>query len=374
MNGKTLFSFKGLSTVLSASADKSIIDLLSNTVLGSKGAMRYKLTSLGSRISAYKAIRFVSLFKGNSLIGTVGLCYRKIYQGESYVHGTYLRYLSVMAGYQSPEDTGKRNSGSRDLTSQDSMKSRILSFVRKPETLDFPGYNEGDKNVVYAYVESKNERSRSIIHQAGFQYIRSFQTIAFSRFSPKEDPRVTRAEKSEHSKIDELLSSFYSRYSLYTNESAFYQNKYFVIKSGGEIVAGVSAIPTTYDIVDVPGIWGWIFMNVLPYMPYYRRLFRPGKFRFLVFGYPFVKEGHEKDLEALMESLCATEGINTALTWADDHSNLYEIYRQDINMGALNRMLNANPGLVYANFINLREQERDFFYDNPAFISGFDFT
>ena len=43
-------------------------------------------------------------------------------------------------------------------------------------------------------------------------------------------------------------------------------------------------------------------------------------------------------------------------------------------MGALNRMLNAKPGLVYSRFINLTEEEKEVFYNAPAYISGFDFS
>ncbi|MCK7531805.1 MAG: hypothetical protein MZV63_12665 [Marinilabiliales bacterium] len=40
---------------------------------------------------------------------------------------------------------------------------------------------------MYAYIESKNERSKNLINQAGYEYIRSFLTVAFSRFSPRSD-------------------------------------------------------------------------------------------------------------------------------------------------------------------------------------------
>ncbi len=172
----------------------------------------------------------------------------------------------------------------------------------------------------------------------------------------------------------DLLGEYYKNYSLYSDETAMYEDRYYVLKSGDEIVAGLSAVPTVYDVVDVPGIWGWVLMHLLPWMPWYRRLFHPGEFKFLVFGYPWVKPGHEKDLEKLMESVCAMEKINTALTWVDDRSELYDMYRTELDMGALNRMLNVNPGLVYANFLNISNKEKEFFYDNPAFISGFDFT
>lgn len=377
MKDKTLFTYKGLSAVLSEGKDSKIVDLLSNTVLGSKGGMRYLLMSISERIAAYSNIRFVSLFKGSRLVGTIGLCYRKVHQGNLVVHGTYLRYLSVMMGYQSADDvkyTREKKLTEGDPAQSDSMKGMILSFIRKPESLGFPGYEKGDKSVVYAYVESMNERSKNMIHQAGFNYIRSFLTVAFSRYSPAKDERVKKLPEAEREKMLGLLGEYYSGYSLYNDENTFFQDRYYVIREGDEIVAGLSAVPTSYNVVDVPGVWGWVFMNVLHRLPYYRRLFQPGVFRFLVFGSIFMKSGHEEDLEALMESVCAEEGINTALTWVDDRSELFELLRTGINMGALNRMLNAKPGLVYANFINLSESDRELFYDNPAFISGFDFT
>lgn len=115
-------------------------------------------------------------------------------------------------------------------------------------------------------------------------------------------------------------------------------------------------------------------MNVLPYIPFYRKLFMPGEFRFLVFGSLYYGEGREKDLEKLMESVCAINGFNTGLTWVDDRSPLYDVLRGEINMGAINRMLNAKPGLVYAGLTNMTEGDRDSFFVRPAFISGFDFT
>ena len=122
------------------------------------------------------------------------------------------------------------------------------------------------------------------------------------------------------------------------------------------------------------GIWGWVMMKVLPRTPYYRRLFHPGEFRYLVFDAIFCKKGREKVLETLFESICASEHYYTGLTWLDDRSELYDKIRTGVNMGALNRMLNAKPGLVYIRFINFEESEKDIFFEAPAYVSGFDFS
>jgi hypothetical protein len=233
---------------------------------------------------------------------------------------------------------------------------------------------EGDKHIMYAFLESMNERSKNLISQAGYEYVRSFLTVAFSRFSPGKDNRVSKLKEEEKPEILELLSDYYKNHSLFTTEYSFYGDKYYVLKEEGKIIAGVSAIPGIHKIYDIPGIWGRVIMNLLPRVPYYRRLFSPGEFRYLVFDAIYCKKGYEKNLATLFESVCASEGYYTGLTWLDDRSYLYDKMRTEVNMGALNRMLNAKPGLVYIRFLNFDEKEKDGFYEAPAYISGFDFS
>ena len=206
-----------------------------------------------------------------------------------------------------------------------------------------------------------NERSKNLVHQAGYEYIRSFLTVAFSRFSPKSDPRVVKLRDDEKEKMESLLLEYYKEYSFFSTEYSFYGGRYYVLKEGDEIIAGVSAIPSVYKVYDIPGIWGWVMMTILPGAPYFRRLFRPGEFRYLVFDAIYCKPGCEKLLANLFESACEAEGFHTGLTWLDDRSTLFDKLRTEVKMGALNRMLNAKPGLVYTRFINLTDEEKDCF-------------
>ena len=174
--------------------------------------------------------------------------------------------------------------------------------------------------------------------------------------------------------MEDLLLDYYRDYSFFTPEYAFYGDRYYVLKEGDEIIAGVCAIPSSYKVYNVPGVWGWVMMKVLPGAPYFRRLFRPGEFRYIVFDAIYCRKGSEEFLADLFESVCAAEEFDTGITWLDDRSTLYDKIRSDVKMGALNRMLNAKPGLVYTKFVNLSDEEKDHFYDAPAYISGFDFS
>ena len=372
---KTILNFHGLEVRVTDHATEGILDILNHAVQGSEGGLRFSLQNIAPRIAAYKdQIRFVSLYKKNKITGTVGACFRVSGQGQLRYPSTYIRYLAFESTYQSDINWRKREKAVIKPESDDSFKQKTLEIFSKPHMLDLQNVFENDRHIMYAFIESMNERSKNLVTQAGYEYIRSFLTVAFSRFSPKPDRRVTKLDPSEKSKMNGLLLEFYRNFSFFTPEYAFHENRYYVLKEGDEIIAGVYAIPSSYKVYDVPGIWGWVMMKVLPGTPYFRRLFRPGEFRYLVFDAIYCRKGRETDLADLFESVCAAENFNTGLTWLDDRSELFDKLRTEVRMGALNRMLNAKPGLVYTKFINFSDEEKDHFYDAPSYISGFDFS
>lgn len=373
---KTILNFQGLEVKVSDYANEGILDILNHSVQGSEGGLRFSLQNISSKIAAYKdQIRFVSLYKKNKITGTVGACFRISGQGQLSYPSTYIKYLAFQSTYQTELNWRKRGKAIIKQESDDSsFKQKTLEIFSKPHMLDLPDVFEEDRHIMYAFLESMNERSKNLVNQAGYEYIRSFLTVAFSRFTPKPDPRVSRLQETEKPAMKDILLDYYREYSFFTPEYAFYNDRYYVLKENGEIIAGVCAIPTSYKVYDIPGIWGWVMMKVLPGAPYLRRLFRPGEFRYLVFDAIYCKNGKEPLLGNLFETACASEGFNTGLTWLDDRSQLYDSLRTVVKMGALNRMLNAKPGLVYTKFINFTEQEKECFYDAPAYISGFDFS
>jgi len=372
---RSVFNYQGLEVRVSDHANEGILEILNHAVQGSEGGLRFSLQNIAPRIAAYKdQIRFVSLYRKNQITGTVGSCYRISGQGRLRYPTSYLRYLAFQATYQSAVNWRKRQEDVIKPEKDDSFKQKTLEIFSKPHLLELENVFEGDKHIMYAFVESMNERSKNLVHQAGYEYIRSFLTVAFSRFSPKADPRVGKLKEEEKAKMESLLKDQYLNYSFFSTEYSFFENRYYVLKEGDEIIAGVSTIPSVYKVYDVPGIWGWVMMSVLPKVPFFRRLFRPGEFRYLVFDAIYCREGFEELLAPLFETACAKEGFNTGLTWLDDRSDLYDKIRTGVRMGALNRMLNAKPGLVYARFISLTPEEKEYFYDAPAYISGFDFS
>lgn len=373
MAQESILDYKRLEVRKSDKADEEIITLLRNTVLGSEGGMRYTMRNTEERIAAYgSGLSFMTLYKRSNLMGVIGLCNRQTRNCGDEYESTYLRYLAIQAAFQTSAAPVRHHRTGALV--EESFKQRLVSMFREPVMRNSDETAPAVPHVMYAYVESRNERSKNLINQAGYEYIRSFLTVAFSRFSPSPDRRVTLLKKEEQEKMRTLLDDQYKGYCFYTDEFAFTAGNYYVMKQEGEIIAGVTAIPACYRMVNIPGVWGWVMMKVLPVIPYYRRLFRPGEFRYLIFSSIYCRKGHEAILPDLFEAACAEEGYHTALTWLDDHSDFYEALRTNRRMGAVNRMLNAKPGLVYASFSGLTAAETEKFLECPAYISGFDFS
>ncbi|HLN20884.1 MAG TPA: hypothetical protein VK213_07325 [Bacteroidales bacterium] len=376
MAEKTILNFHGLEVRVADEATNGIIDILNHTIQGSEGGLRFSLQNAATRIREYgKHIRFLSLYRKNKITGTCGACFRLTGTGNMQYHTTYIRYLAFHPVYQSSTDWKKKEnrSGSKAEQAEDSFKRRTLDILSKPSLLDYPEIKDTDKHIMYAFVESMNERSKNLVHQAGFEYIRSFLTVAFSRFSPKTDNRVSKLKASDYGKMRTILKDHYRDHSFF-HLNNFFPETCYALEENGQIAAAVSAVPGQYKIYDMPGIWGWVIMKVLPRMPYFKRLFQPGLFRYLVFDYIYCLPGREELLAPLFETACASEGFNTALTWMDDRTDFYDKLRTEVKMGALNRMLNAKPGLVYARFINFTEADKESFYNAPAYVSGYDMT
>lgn len=373
MSENSILDYKRLEVKRVERADDEIISLLESTVLGSDGGMRYSMQNIAEKIKSYgDKISFMALYKKNSLAGVIGLCSRKTFNCGTEYDTTHLRYLSMRSAFQTPAAASRRSERISHI--EESFKDRLFSMFNQPFNDVKERREEAKPHLMYAYVESRNERSKILIHKAGYEYIRSFLTVAFSRFSPKPHPEVSKLSASEEKLMSELLAEQYRSYCFYTDECSSFRHEYYVLKRDNEIAAGVCAVPTTLKVYNVPGVWGWIMMKVLPWMPYFRRLFQPGEFRYLVLSSIYCRKGSEHLLPDLFEAACAGEGVNTALTWLDDHSDLYRTLSTNRRMGALNRILNAKPGLVYASFSNIDPAEIEKFYDNPAFISGFDFS
>ncbi|MBN2632553.1 MAG: hypothetical protein JXR66_03285 [Bacteroidales bacterium] len=371
MAKETIRDYKRLEIRLRDNGAPDIETLLGKTLLGTEGGIRYSVQNHGERMKSYgRDLSFISLYKGDSLAGAIGLCKRSTTNCGEVLDTTFLRYLAVRSSFQISHVAKRKKQ--RLQAFEDSFKKQIFSmFSNAMQDLQDKNHPSG-AHVAYAFIESTNERSRNFANQAGYEQISSFNTFAFSRFNPRKDERVQKLLPEEKSGMTDLLASHYRDYCFYYDEFRFLNDSYYVLKKDNQIVAGANAIPAVFKIVDFPGVAGWILLNVLPYTPYYRKIFNRGMFRFLILDSVYCRQGYEDQLPLLFEGICASEKCSSALTWHDEKSSVGHVLDKCRKLGVLNRILKTDPGLVVASFSNLNEEQKRKFLESPAFVAGID--
>ncbi len=237
------------------------------------------------------------------LAGAIGLCSRKTTCCGKEYDSTFLRYLSVRSSFQITKVADHRRE--KLAHAEDSFKQQIFSMFSNPSGLPRGREDASVPHIVYACVEGENERSKNFVRQAGYEHIRSLRTVAFSRFKPDPNPSVTKLSAEEEPAVAKLLADQYRDYCFYNGQFSFLNHRYYVLRKDNKIVAGVCALPTTFRIIDFPGLQGWMLLKVLPYLPLFKKLFQPGEFRFLIFDSIFCREGNDHLLADLFEAVCA---------------------------------------------------------------------
>jgi len=166
---RDVYNYQGLSVKVTDNANEEILDILNHAVQGSEGGLRFSLQNIAQRIAAYKdRIRFVSLFRKNQMTGTVGACFRVSGQGKLQYPSTYIRYLAFQTSYQSDLGWRQRRKTLIKPEKDDSFKRKTLEIFSKPHLLELPDVFENDKHIMYAFVESMNERSKNLVSNAGY--------------------------------------------------------------------------------------------------------------------------------------------------------------------------------------------------------------
>lgn len=327
------------------------IKLISETVWGTNGPL-YQHVDAPQKINHIIRPLSFTLEKGEKTIGTCTFLERDMILENKVYKTWYSRYFSI------------------DTKSQGKIFGNLLlKNVRNyfEQTTDQP-------TVFYGFVDSANPRSRRLLQYIGLKAIRSFQTFMFSRVFPKADKRVTRIEEKDKPEILQLLKKQYRNYAFVNFEPLFLHDNYFVLKKNKEIIAGIRANITKWKVSHLAGVSGKILMKLLPHIPFISRLFNPKDFRYLGFEGIYCKEGYEKELFVLMESVCAQLKLYTGIIWLDAESELHGRIEKAGYWGIMNKLKEKMPVHVVAAFRNIPEKEQTLFREYPVYISAFDLT
>lgn len=342
-------------------ASYKIVKLLENNIIGTPGqGMLYKLLNVKNKINRLINPWFVSIYLHNKVVGTCCFDERFIHNRGQSNKAFYVRYFSFLDQFR------RKNVKVRAKKSNSIIKSEVNQLLSGKGLVTEPR----SKFLFYAYVDLHNERSRVLCEEFGFEKIREFKALLFSRLIPRRDNRVTKL--SDISQVRDLLAQFYQNYSL-VDLDMLEVDKFFVIKNeSDEVVAGVQCNLEHWNILDIPGITGKFILKVIPKIPLLNRYFNQDYY-FLSFDSIFVKDGYEKDLISLFNHLLFISGIKVASICLDIESELY-LKMKNFNLGFMQKLQNNMIHQVIVKPVNYTECEKKQLSQSPAFISSFDIT
>jgi hypothetical protein len=348
-----------LEVITKAPAD--VKELLTSTVYGMKGEMQYRHKHASLKIDKLINPHFIALRRAGKLLGTAGFLFREISWNQKKISSYYVRYLSIANKLQSERKT---------------RKNYKLGLIKTglQEVITGSFFSENVHGVLYSYVEDKNKFSLDLCKLYDFEKIRKLSTFVFSRVSPKKNPSVSCLENQDKPFIQSRLAEKYKNYNFFFAESVFQEGNYYVYKENKKIVAGIKATKTEWEILNVPGFTGFLIQNLFPYLPLLSRLSNSKSMRFMAFEAAFCEEGAEEKLIQLMESSCAKENCHMGILWADSESELARSIKATGKLGLLNKLKKDVPANIVARFINVEGENRQVFFDLPAYISASDLS
>lgn len=341
------------------SPNRELFELLNQNVIGTPGvSMLYQHQQVEEKLKGIADPYFVNVIRAGKIAGTCCFCSRiTLNQGQS-IRSFYIRYFSF-------KDSFRRNSlRIKTVRGNNGLRKEIETM------LNGDGLNcKPDKKFFhYAYVDLRNERSALLCNEFGFESVRQFTAVVFSRLFPKISRYKILEVKAET--VHDLLTGFYHTCNTFSVENLSNRTYTFIEDEHGQRVAGVLTSPDRWKIHAITGWMSTLMLNIFSRLPIMNKLLNKN-FHFLSVDGMYVLPGYEKYFENLLESLLAKHKLHTAIVMVDANSTMYTML-QSLRLGLLNKIRKETRGNVIAKFVNFTEAEKEKFRNHPVYISGID--
>jgi len=327
-------------------ATEEIISLLENTTLGTNGA-QYRHLDTRNRIAESDNPLFLSLERHEKVLGNVTFCRR----GGSW----YIRYFAFAGAFQAGSRRKREDKGSSVL------KQQLNTFF--DEVLEKQLH--GEVTSMYAYIEPRNDRSKWMSENFGFQKFSTLETQTFSRVKPSFSNRLELL--TDTTEILPLVRQTYGEHR-YVFDHFLLQPPYYVLRNDqGEILAAARFTKVHWEIVRLPGKMGRQLTRLIPYIPLINRLIQPKNHHFLVPDGLVLKDLNPKVLEEFFSAVLHYEKRHVILWWMDAEDPLFLSVKKKVHWGLLHRLVGTTPVDVME-----RRSSDSKPSSGPVFVAAFD--
>lgn len=307
------------------------------------------------------------------MLGSVGFCGRPA-EAAGLNHDSWLiRYFSIRAPMRTvPSRKGEGNQQD-GMSNRSSVLGRFIRPIFANPALLRDGGREGVvPAVIYGIVEQKNLRSVNFSEQTGMEKVGEVTSFAFSRMRPKRSAAVGQLPEGEQEEMASKVREFYSDHTLFTGDALFRNNRFYVVRRSGKVVAGLQVHPVTWRIEDFGSGINNRLVNLMTGIPVFRKRLDPDALRLLAIDGIYMEPGHETALYELMEGVLEREKRFVAMLMMDTRSPLYRIFAEHRKLGLLHRVLGSFEADIRIRFVNLPDHVRQHYMDHPTYISTYD--
>lgn len=373
LKSEVLLQIRSLTLNYELQLQNDVKDLILSTILGNPDGIRYQLLDTPKKLDEIPYINYFTLRKDGSVYLVMALCERNTFLGNQSINSLYVRYVTF---------NPLLSSNSAQIKSEDRIQHRMGNSLLKrgmrkfAETFAFDqnsGFTNSNKRAYYAYIEETNIRSLNFTMFL-MERIRRFSITTYSKFYPRKNIDASKITESELDYLIARLKESYKEHSFFFIDKERLRNNYYVIRKDGQIIAGLLAEKVNWKIEQVPGTFGKILKNILPYLPVFNRLINSKRFTFLSFDTLICDTGEDHALLSLFESVCAMHKVYSAFIYSDSDEPMAHRVNKLPKMGLLNKFYKNAQGAIVAGFINYTDLEKEQFKKSPVYVSGYDLT
>lgn len=372
---RTLLTYHDLAVEVETSPGEELIQHMHDTVMGQPGGLRYQHTNLVDRLNTPGENYFMYLRKSGKMMGSVGFCGKQAETDGFQYDSWMIRYFSIKAPMRVVPKKRKEKTDLKDENKRTSVLGRFIQPVFANPSQLREDKKDGDRatpSIIYAMIEQNNLRSMNFSTQMGLETVGELASFTFSRMRPRESRRMEQITVKDHSSMLALLKDFYTNYTLYFPDPLFKNNDYYIIKESGRIVAGVQVYQVTWRIIDFGDWFSNTIVRLLTRFKWFKKRINPDEVRFLAFDGIYCEQGYESTLYELMEGVLANTGTYLGMLMMDSDSHLFRIFEERRKLGVLHRILGTFNADIRMRFINMPENIRSAFLNNPTYVPTYD--
>jgi hypothetical protein len=325
---------------------EELLDLLDETVLGTSEA-RYRHLDTRERVSSADNPLFLTLERTNKVLANVTFCRRDA--------AWYIRFFAFQGAFQSK---GKNHSSEKR---EGLLKNQLSQFFGAALN-----GNVGAEKVksFYAYIDSKNERSKWMSENFGFRVVGHLITQSFSRVYPKPSKKLHKID--DWNLVSTRVRNEFSLYTHYDEAHISTPPFYVLLDEQGEQIASAHIMTVRWEIERLPGKYGNVLTKIIPAIPFLRKLIKPKNHQFIVPDCVWAKQNDHEVLQELFSAILYEEKLNLMLWWAEENDALYQNLKNKVRWGLLHKLIGAAP----VDVVVLEKEVKEI--ASPFFVKGWD--